>query len=70
MQQISAEQMLKMFKKHARIAGSQLQVEKKKTYQAMAAELERLMQENAELRAENARAARFAASKINLGVKK
>ena len=35
-----------------------------------AAELERLMQEKAELRAENARAARFAASKINLGVKK
>ena len=55
MQHISAEQMLKMFKKHVRLAGSQLQVEKKKTYQAMAAELERLMRENAELRAENAR---------------
>lgn len=55
MQQISAEQMLKMFKKYARLAGSQLQVEKKKTYQAMAAELERLIRENAELRAENVR---------------
>ncbi len=55
MQHISAEQILKMFKKHARLAGSQLQVEKKKTYQAMAAELERLIRENAKLRAENAR---------------
>lgn len=67
MQQISAEQMLKMFKKHARIAGSQLQVEKKKTYQAMAAELERLMQENAELRAENACIRQGTKSRSNKG---
>ena len=45
------EQMLRMLKKAARIAGSQLRVEQKKMYQAMAATTEQMMHEIAELKA-------------------
>lgn len=45
------EQMLKMLKKAARIAGSQLRVEQKKMYQAMAVTTEQMMHEIAALRA-------------------
>ena len=46
------EQMLRMLKKAARIAGSQLRVEQKKMYQAMAATTEQMMHEIAKLKAE------------------
>lgn len=45
------EQMLKMLKKAARIAGSQLRVEQKKMYQAMVSTTEQMMHEIAELKA-------------------
>lgn len=50
MQAMPPERMLRLLKKAARLAGSQLDIERMETYRAMAAELERLMRENDELK--------------------
>ena len=50
MQAMSPKRMLRLLEKAARAAGSQLDIERMETYRAMAAELERLMRENDELK--------------------
>lgn len=50
MQAMPPKRMLRLLKKAARLAGSQLDIERMETYRAMAAELERLMRENDELK--------------------
>ena len=50
MQAMPPERMLRLLKKAARLAGSQLDIERMETYRAMAVELERLMRENDELK--------------------